>query len=494
VVSARDASRAADGWLTCSVDLAVLAVVLLAVLWFPLGNPPVFTHGEAREGLVVQDIVQKDDWILPFRAGELPSKPLLFHWISAGLAHIAGPSDRTLRLPSALAAILMACCTMLLGRAAGGRAVGWLSAGALIGTVQFWESATEARVDMVLSAAVVLSLTGFYFWYGHRRAAARAVCYLAAAAAVLAKGPVGAVLPALIIFVFLAWQRELKLLRELWSWPLVLAVIVIDVGWYACATGVGGKAFLAKQIGYENFDRFVGRGAFADSGHRDPLDMPLAMLRHLLPWNLVLLAAVWQWVRGGRTDASGRFLHSWWMATLVFFSLAVGERSVYLLPLFPAIAVLAGRALPVAALRVRASLETRRGGAARAFFVERPLAAFGLCIALLDLSILSGVQISHWYRARYKSLLPFVADVQRTVGPADDLVADESVRSTVLYVLRYRLDRPIALRTAGDEIGTYRLASGSEAEDLAGRGYQLLASSHSKEGSVALLRLGPRQS
>ena len=63
--------------------------------------PPIWHHGEAREGLVVQGIVHNHEWILPLRNGEIPSKPPFFHWLAALSAFVFGPSDLIVRLPMA---------------------------------------------------------------------------------------------------------------------------------------------------------------------------------------------------------------------------------------------------------------------------------------------------------------------------------------------------------------------------------------------------------
>src|SRR4029079_19602587 len=77
------ARNSLDGARRSGLRSAVIPIVLacvfgLALAW-PLHSPPIDHHGEAREGLVVQAIVDRGEWILPRRNGELPSKPPLFH-------------------------------------------------------------------------------------------------------------------------------------------------------------------------------------------------------------------------------------------------------------------------------------------------------------------------------------------------------------------------------------------------------------------------------
>jgi 4-amino-4-deoxy-L-arabinose transferase-like glycosyltransferase len=426
-----------DAWLFALIFAALLARLALSA--------PIWQHGEAREGLVVWGIVHNNEWILPFRNGELPSKPPLFHWLAALCALILGMHDFAVRLPSALAAEVLAVTTFLVGRAAGHRTTGWLSVGALLGMYEFWDSGTQARVDMLFSACVAVSLAGFFFWYRDRRDAARAVCYVAAALAVLSKGPAGVLLPALVIGAFLAAQRELRLLANFWSWPLVLGVSIVDLGWYAWAYQVGGNEFLQLQILRENFDRALG---LADDGaSHNYLASIFWLASRTAPWSLAL---VWSAVcrsRGEREDAAGRFLHSWWIVVLVVFTLAVGKRAVYLLPLYPAIAVLAARAM--GALAARWSREQpdhrRESRLAIPLFVRRLASARTVFAALIicDLTLMLADRDFWRDTNQRRARLAFVAKIGATLPPRQPLAASPELDKSLLIVIAYRLRREI---------------------------------------------------
>ena len=426
-------------------DVVVLAVLIAVGLTWPVVAPAIGTHGEAREGLVVQDIVRHGRWILPLRNGAVPSKPPLYHWIAASAAALTGRlSDAIVRLPSALAAGFVLVVVYAAGAAAGGRAAGWLAAGALAGTQPFLEAASEARVDMLFAACLTASLLGFLRWYQTREPWARVACYLAVAAAVLTKGPAGAVLPGLVIVAFLARERRLDVLRPLWSWRLAATVLAIDVAWYVLAISAGGWAFVERQVIYENVNRFVGRGVFGMHGGRSRLMMVKNLATDLLPWNLVLPWAALRWWRGEREDTVGRFLHTWWIAIVAFFTVAYGKRGAYLLPLYPAVALLAGRALA----------ELRRTAPARA------AAAIVAGVVAVDVAVLLIGQGIRVHRASRASLVPFARAVATAVPPGADLVADRSLDESDRLVLAYRLERNLPHRRKRDcRPDTYRLVS-----------------------------------
>ena len=86
---------------------------------------------------MVQGIVRNHEWILPLRNGAIPSKPPFFHWPGALPAFVFGPSDLIVRLPSAIGVATMAGATFFMGSQMGGRRIGWLAAGALLGMHEF---------------------------------------------------------------------------------------------------------------------------------------------------------------------------------------------------------------------------------------------------------------------------------------------------------------------------------------------------------------------
>jgi 4-amino-4-deoxy-L-arabinose transferase-like glycosyltransferase len=98
-----------------STDKLLFALIFFGLVLRLLFAPPIWNRGEAREGLVVQGIVHNQQWILPFRNGELPSKPPLFHWLAATDALILGESDFSTRLPSGIGAAVMITVTFMMG-------------------------------------------------------------------------------------------------------------------------------------------------------------------------------------------------------------------------------------------------------------------------------------------------------------------------------------------------------------------------------------------
>jgi len=325
-----------------SVIHSILLIVLCAVLYLPyLGAVPFFDKGEPREALAVQDIVQRGEWVVPLkRATDVPSKPPLFHWSAAAAAKITGKlTEATIRFPSALYATLGLLIVYFLGRKLFGGEAALLGAAVLATTATYADQAVSARVDMTLCFVVTVSLALFYALY--RGYLKRELWYYAFYALVgigtLAKGPLGVVLTAVVIATFLAAKRRWDLFAKFAFHPGVILTLVLGAGWYVAAVTRGGDSFFDRQIIRENLSRFAG-----GSGHNHPPYYYLPYLFALAgPRCLFLPFALWDGLKKGRAaQDENLFLGLWFLAMFGFFSIAMGKRPVYLLPLYPALSLL----------------------------------------------------------------------------------------------------------------------------------------------------------
>jgi 4-amino-4-deoxy-L-arabinose transferase-like glycosyltransferase len=396
-----------------AVRLIALLPLFLALIALA---PPVYTRGEAREGLVVQGLLTGGDWIAPRREGILASKPPLFHWIAASTARLVGRSDFALRFPSAVGAWGMVVATFMLGMALFDRRRAWLAVGVLLATMGFWRPTIEARVDMLFAAAVTVALAGFAHWQRTAHGGARLTFFLGCAAAVLTKGPIGVVLPGAIVVAAHLWARDVARLRELWAPGPVCAAAALVLGWYGLAYYRAGQEFLAVQLLHENLERAVGLGSFARQRREHPLKLVGSFITWLVPWNAVALATWRQ-----PSSWQSRLLHAWWIVTLAFFTIAAGKRSVYLLPLYPAIALLA-------ADWIHARVDWRP-------WLAVVLGSVGALLAALNVAMAR-------HEAARSPLRAFADAVQAAV-PATASVGARGVEENERLVLAYRLGRPL---------------------------------------------------
>jgi 4-amino-4-deoxy-L-arabinose transferase-like glycosyltransferase len=320
---------------TFAIPLIAIVGALLYLL--NLGGYPLYTKGEPREAVTVFDIVHGGGVILPMRAGvEIPSKPLLMHWLAAIVSLIAGGvSEWTVRLPSALCAIGgMLACYLYVRRLFDQRA-GLVAALILGTTFQYVQAGTGARVDMTLT--FFLELAFFEFLMIAEDLSQRVtLLYLAIAMAVLTKGPVGAVLPTIVagvwVVIYRAWHLipRFKLMRGL------LIVGLIGGGWYLAAIVTGGTPFVHKQLLNENVYRLFGGGADYIGHNHHFYYEDLALIGGLMPWTPIAFIAGAQFFRGRQRDRRFGYLFVWFFTVLIFYNLPQSKRGVYLLALYPA--------------------------------------------------------------------------------------------------------------------------------------------------------------
>jgi 4-amino-4-deoxy-L-arabinose transferase-like glycosyltransferase len=343
------------------LQLAAIAVLVAILTLNRLGASDVCGGSEAVMGVFVQQMVEHDHLLFPLDNCKVPMyKPPLFHWTSSLLDYLRGESVVTsfnLRLPSALYATAGAILTMVFACNLLGLRGGLLSGAILAGSYQYISQGRIGLVDMTLTFFEMMSLYAFFWWFlidaeaptaQHLRRPLHYLLALAMGLGVLAKGPVGAILPATAIVLFLAWQKRWRTLRDVLKTGPLLVGAAIASSWYvACLIGRRFE-FLSLQIGSENFGRFFGTlGSMPAWYYLQPLLFNSIPLSVLVPGAVVTACAG----RVPRLDESlyprerhaalcARFFATFWVVTVVFFELSAFKRRAYLLPLWPASAVL----------------------------------------------------------------------------------------------------------------------------------------------------------
>jgi 4-amino-4-deoxy-L-arabinose transferase-like glycosyltransferase len=347
VIGAR--SNRLSAWI--DIVTAALCVVLawgVLTLW-GLDAAPFATVGEPREGLVVWEMASGGGWILPRPNGaDIPSKPPLFHWLGAATALLRGEVDEwSIRFPSALMSLAGLLAVFATGTALWGVRAGLIAALSLMTMFEWSRAASNARVDMTLTVTLEVAFLSLLFFLRSRDPRWLAPLYLGMAAAILTKGPVGVVLPALTALVMFGLARDFSPLRQMRLLYGALVVLVIGGSWYAAALYVGGWEFFERQVLLENVYRLVaGVGAIDYIGHEHGVPyLAGTLVLGLLPWTVFFPGVATQLWRQRRmlTAADARcYLLVWAVVVFAFYSFSASKRSVYLLGLYPALALLLG--------------------------------------------------------------------------------------------------------------------------------------------------------
>jgi len=346
--TARDDSEAAapPDWLNYIAEPRHAWPILLifggALDLVNLGGYPLYTKGEPREAVTVFDIVHGGGVLLPQRAGvEIPSKPLLMHWLAALVSLVAGGvNEFSVRLPSAGLAIAGVIVCYFYVRRLFDDVTALIAALILGTTFQYLQAATGARVDMTLTFFMEVAFFEFLLM-AEGMTRRRMLLYVAIALAVLTKGPIGLILPGLVALIWIALERRWTLLREMNLVRGALVVLVLAGGWYLAALIEGGPEFFRKQILTENLLRFSGGGDFHE-GHIHPFYyMELALFAGFMPWTILLPIVGVQAARAPlAVDPRLKYIFVWFTAVLIFYNLPQSKRGVYLLCTYPAFATI----------------------------------------------------------------------------------------------------------------------------------------------------------
>lgn len=331
----------------------------------------------AREMLLSGDI-----WRPALNGMTYFDKPLLSYWLElAAMPLTGGLNEWALRLPSALAALLVLGATISLGKRLWpeedtGRLAGWI----LLTCFGFIQWGRLGEADMENVAATTLAIA----WYWRCRDLERVrfgnylLLYLIMAVGAHCKGLVAFVVPLLAIFVDIVRQQRWRAhvnVRHVAAMALALAVYLLPFVLAALNGGVSGSAPTVATATPENAHGLAGLALVfrenivryvAPFDHQGPIYTYLIAVPQLMfPWTFVLIAALIWGIRQSRntlsanaTETAGALpsaaANTRWVlfataAIFVFFTLSGSRRNYYILPLLPYCALLTAKFLHDAA-------------------------------------------------------------------------------------------------------------------------------------------------
>jgi 4-amino-4-deoxy-L-arabinose transferase-like glycosyltransferase len=311
---------------------------------------------------------------------------------------------------------------------------------------------------MTLCFYETLTLFAFAWWLPRRAnetaSEARAespvgMLYLMALAmglAVLAKGPVGALLPGVSMLVFMMLERRWRQIVAMLDPGAIILGAFVGASWYlACYLG-GRFGFLNRQLGDENVGRFFGSlGAMSPLYYLKPIllnSAPLSMLAPIAAGTALMTYRRTHQPSGEsmlrdpeRARSAVRLFAIFYFVTIVFFSIAAYKRRSYLLPVWPASAVLLGWwIVTVPPIRWR----------------RAAIAGFaGICGALVVFNFIYIPKVE-MLSCRDDSYRPAAAEIARVVGPDEPLYLygfNEEVAPLLFYLAR---DAPVIQGRLGD--------------------------------------------
>ncbi len=363
---------------TLGVTASILWLTMvgwIAFVW-NLGNIGLIDETEPLFAEASRQMFITGDWITPFFNGDTRfDKPALIYWCQAIAYAIIGVNEWAVRLPSAIAAFGLVCLAFYtvqwylakqdeleqVSRPTRRYLISFLAAAlmALNGETIIW--ARTGVSDMLLTGCIASALLCFFLGYakgGSKRAGEERISnapipnnwylatYVLTAAAILTKGPVGIVLPGLIVIAFLLYVGKLReVFREMRLFLGILIIFGLSVPWYALVIWRNGWNYINAFFGYHNIERFTE----VVNGHSAPWYFYfIIVLLGFAPYSVYLPVALfrlkfWQrshWRSQQRFQQLSLFAGFWFTGVFGFFSIAVTKLPSYVLPLMPAAAIL----------------------------------------------------------------------------------------------------------------------------------------------------------
>ncbi len=330
---------------------APLLLLLAGLLFFlALGNHELQGSTEARVSGIAMAMHLDNDWVVPqlFREPFL-EKPPLSLWLDAGAIRLFGGTPGAVRLASAFAGLFSVMLLYgMLRRFGRPKTLAFCAALILATMASYWGNVRGVGEDSLLSLGVTTALLAFYQAVrpGHEGSSAWAWMLFTAGMviATLSKGVLGLALPGIVIFVYLTSISLMDKRLRIGEWLkpgvfTVLALVPLMI-WLGFLFQRGGMQAVGEVLWTNSVGRFS--GSFVEAGHYEPFYYYFAKLpQAFLPWNILVYLGLWHFRKSLVRDRYRLFFSVWLVAQFTLLTLASSKRTVYLMALTPAAAVLA---------------------------------------------------------------------------------------------------------------------------------------------------------
>jgi 4-amino-4-deoxy-L-arabinose transferase-like glycosyltransferase len=313
---------------------------------------------EARFAQATRQMIESGDYLrIRFQAEARNRKPAGIYWLQAlsvsALSDAASDAIWPYRLPSLLGALGAVLLTFGLGRSLVGAQAALLGAALLASSLTLIAEAHLAKTDAVLLACAASAQFAFATIYCRSQTERRAdwrwalLFWAALALGTLIKGPVVPLLALLTGATLAVADREARWLKDLrMPWGILLCAAIVGPWLYLISRATSG-AFLGQSLGQDFFGKLIG----AQESHSAPPGSYLLLLAlSFWPGSLFLAPGLWRGWRE-RTEPAQRFLLAWIVPFWAVLEVIPTKLPHYLLPAYPALALLAAAALVKGAKR-----------------------------------------------------------------------------------------------------------------------------------------------
>jgi len=328
-------------------------VLAAGALLFAMGlaDYPLWDPGAGRNAQAAREMARAGRWLVPLLYGEpYYDKPAPFYWLLRAFQHVLGEGELALRLPSVLASLGTVAALHRFAWRRFGRTAAALAAVVYLTSPEVVALARFCNFDATLTFFLTIATLSWLRWL-ERREGVPWLAYVAMGLGVLVKGPVAVLLPVLVAGVC-ALRRHCFVGALRAARPLTGALVVgVLVAPWLVGAALDDPDYVRTFLVGHNIERFLSSAFGHERGFA--FYVPV-LLGGLFPWSLLLPAALLARPR----SAAENDLLCWSAVVLLFFSLAEAKLATYILPAFPALALVLGatvatlaQPLPARALR-----------------------------------------------------------------------------------------------------------------------------------------------
>ena len=315
----------------------ILLLFLSSFLFiYGLGGASLFETDEYIYTQIAKEMVKTGDFVtLHFMGKPWFIHPPLYMWLTAATGKFFGFSETVARIWCAIFGVIGVVFTYLLGKELFSRRAGIIAGVILATTMQYIIQSRIAVFDPPLVALMLAAVYFFHMGRIHEDKKYFLLFFASMAFAVLMKGPVGLVLPLIVIIPYLIFSGEFRLLFQL-NWVKgVLLFLLITSPWYIAEWAIHGKKFMDTMFGFYTFGRFLR----PIETHAGPwyyyfIIIPVGFL----PWTAFLPAIIGKLLKD-RKERNSLFVILWVLIAFVFFSVARTKLPGYVLSIYPFLAL-----------------------------------------------------------------------------------------------------------------------------------------------------------
>ncbi|MBF0510704.1 MAG: glycosyltransferase family 39 protein [Candidatus Omnitrophica bacterium] len=375
----------------------IFILLLICSALFLLGNN-LFSLSDPDEvfySLTAKEMAAHNEWLVPLIFGQPQfEKPPLTYWLLDTAFKMGGESPFTARLFPALFATLGVMAVYFLGLMGFQDERKAFFSALLLSTSAFFAGMGKTVfTDMIFTVFILLALTMFVFGFTQpkRQAMGWVGFFIFCALATLTKGPLGLAIPLMTVVLFLMYGRQMNYLKNEWIIVGLLLYVIIALPWYEYIYTLYGKTFIHEFFYNDHWRRLF------EAEHRGNdhwFFYPLTMVLGLFPWSLFLVAAFIDLFKRLKNWVAliDYFLLSWIVVVFVVFQIAHSKLASYILPVFPALALLAGQ-----------FIVNRLSDVQHEKSVRKLLSASFIILALLGIVVIAGY---HFYQHYISSMAP----------------------------------------------------------------------------------------